>query len=207
MTDPTTPIDDPADPAETGPEGVQQADTHRTRERNAERHPAPPDDGTASIADVRRLKRENQTLRARAKAAEQQAADLAARYDAAQRADVIRLAGEHLDDAEDLFRFHDPEAGALMDALRADDGSIDADLVAEHASRIVEARPKLGVDYQPEPTRPPTDRPVESLRPGASPLEEAPRGRSWTDVIQNPSAGHQRPDQDVIFVQTPRTPS
>lgn len=184
MTD-LTPIDDPADPPAEA-EGVQQTDTHRTRERNAERHPAPADDGTASIADVRRLKRENQTLRARAKAAEQQAADITARYNAAQRADVIRLAGEHLDDAEDLFRFHDPEAGALMDALRADDGSIDADLVAEHAARIVEARPKLGVDYQPEPTRPPTDRPLESLRPGASPTDAPATGASWQQVISNP---------------------
>ncbi|GEE01119.1 hypothetical protein nbrc107696_15650 [Gordonia spumicola] len=180
MTD-LAPIDDPADPPVLGDANENAdgtIDTHRVRERNAER--------PASVADVRRLKRENQALRARAKTAEQQAADLAARYDAAQRADVIRLAGEHLDDAEDLFRFHDPEAGALMDALRADDGTIDADLVAEHAARIVEARPKLGVDYQPEPTRPPTDRPVESLRPGASPADAPATGASWQQVISNP---------------------
>lgn len=186
MTDQT---DDQLDPPPAAPAAATPgdvADTHRTRERNAERHPGGVDGDVATVADVRRLKRENQILRARAKTAEQQAADLTARYDAAQRADVIRMAGEHLDDAEDLFRFHDPEAGALMDALRADDGSIDADLVAEHAARIVEARPKLGVDYRPEPTRPPTDRPIESLRPGATPADTPAAGASWQQVISSP---------------------
>lgn len=124
---------------------------------------APSDDAAAADADgeqidleaARKLRSENRNLRSRLKAAEEgQEANLAFR--AMHERNVIEAAARNAGfiDPDDFIALH-PDGSDLVDEL----DQVVEDKVAAAARAILEQKPYLG-----RSTRPPSDRPIESLR-------------------------------------------
>jgi hypothetical protein len=95
-----------------------------------------------------------------------------------QLAEVKRVAGEVLHDPDDLLR-HQPDMSNYFDTEF--EGVINADNVVAAAKELAAEHPHLGKPQQVTP--PPTDQPVEGLRPGASPAPR-PAPASWSAVIR-----------------------
>ena len=93
-----------------------------------------------------------------------------------RRAEVERLAGSELIDPADLWTAH-PE----VDGFLTDDGTIDAAKVTEAAQAITTAKPHLAAEKKTQ--RPPSDRPIESLRSGAMPDTQTTQP-TWADALR-----------------------
>lgn len=127
-----------------------------------------------NLDQAKNLRSENRNLRQRAKAAEEGLEQAASRLAAMQRAEVERLASEHLFDPTDVWR-----AGTELASYLTEDGTIDPDKVTEAAQAITSDKPHLTA---PRKAPPPTDRPIEGLRVGASP-NETPTQPTWSGAI------------------------
>ncbi len=116
---------------------------------------------------------------ARLRAVEDNRASDLARLAAAEKRDVEREAAQVLLDAEDLWR-HTDEATqqAFVDEQFHE---IIPDRVREAAAAIIAQRPHLA--KPPAVTAPPTDRPLESLKPAARAVEPA-RETSWARLLR-----------------------
>lgn len=99
---------------------------------------------------------------------------LTERLTALQRAEVERIAGEHLADGSDVWK-HD---GVELPSLLSEDGTVSSDKVAELARAAVAARPHWAA-HRPSPV---PGKPRERLRGGGDPSDE-PSSPSWANVI------------------------
>src|SRR5262245_28165283 len=145
----------------------------------------PDDNEPADMATVRKLRRENAGLRERAHTAEERAHALEESYGEAaaivtsmQRAEVERLASSVLHDPGDLLA-HQPDLASYYDD---EFKTITADKVVEAAKALAAQKPHLGKPPAVAP-RPPTDRPIESLRSGAMPDADKPKPITWSSVL------------------------
>ncbi len=86
--------------------------------------------------DPAALRREAAKYRTRAKEADAKRDKLAERLQVAQRAEVTRLAAEHLTDGADLFR-----AEVELDTLLTDEGDVDPQKVSAAAADVVDRQP------------------------------------------------------------------
>ena len=71
--------------------------------------------------------------------AREQLATAQARIEAMQRAEIARIAGEHLAQGSDIFTMTDNDVSAYLTA----DGDVDTDRVAEDAQTLIGERPGL----------------------------------------------------------------
>lgn len=147
--------------------------------------PQPADDEPMSLGEARKLRREHASLRQRLHEKDEQIRDkdeqlgaAAAVVSAYQLAEVKRVAGEVLHDPDDLLA-HQPDMTVYFDAEFA--GMVNADNVVEQAKELIRQRPHLG---KPQTAPPPTDRPIESLRPGASPAGEKTTAPTWAQALR-----------------------
>jgi hypothetical protein len=141
------------------------------------------DDHTRAVlkkarSEARNLRERLHEAEQRANAAEEKYGEAAAVVSQYQLNEVKRLASEVLHDPDDLLR-HDPDMSAYFDTEF--EGIINADNVVAAAKKLAAERPHLAKPIEPPP-KPPTDRPIESLRPGASPGEK-PASVSWSTVL------------------------
>ncbi len=161
--------------------------------------PMTPEDSSGDVAEVdsdepqtieaaRKLRSENRSLRTRLRTAESEReaikTDLEAavtRLAAAQHSDVERHAETHLLDRTDIWRAQ-PDMAAFLDEF----GAVDQVKVAEAAQQLVAEKPHLA---RPPKSPPPTDRPLEGLRGGASPAV-TPSTPSWQEFIRGHSGQH-----------------
>lgn len=127
----------------------------------------------AAINEIRKLRKESQRLRDRLHAAELDAERAITQLGAMQHAEIERLAAEHLVDPGDVWR-----AGT---DFTNDLGEVDPEAIAEAAHALTAEKPHLA---KPQSAPPPSDRPVEGLRPGASPAAEPTPKPSWQSVIR-----------------------
>jgi hypothetical protein len=125
-----------------------------------------------NLDQARKLRSENKALRERAQTAE-------TRLAAAHHADVERIAGEILIDPTDVWTAQ-PDMSAFYDD---EFGQITADKVVAVAKELAAAKPHLA---KPPSAPPPTDRPIEGLRPGAAP-EVKTTTPSWSSAIRGTS--------------------
>lgn len=129
---------------------------------------------------LQKARREAHSLRTRLREAEEEVGAAAAVVGAMQLAEVKRIAGEHLIDPDDLLT-HQPDIQAYYDE---EFKQIVPDRVREATQALIAARPHLG---KPNTSRPPSDRPIESLRGGASP-QDKPAAPSWFTAIRGAGA-------------------
>ena len=129
------------------------------------------DDQVVDMAAMKKLRRENASLRKAKQEAE-------ARNAAYEHEAVERAASTVLIDPEDIYRYTDEETRAQFND---EFGAITADKVVETAKALAAERPHLG---KPPTARPPSDRPVEGLRAGASPEPEKPAATSWASALR-----------------------
>ena len=133
------------------------------------------DDEPIDMAAVRKIRREAANLRARMHELEEQLGAAAARETARDRAEVERIAGEHLVDPGDIWRAQ-PDLTAYYDG---EFHEITRDRVIETAMALAREKPHLA---RPQAAPPPTDRPLEGLRSGAAPeVKEQPI--SWSSAL------------------------
>ena len=140
----------------------------------------PTQDDPHDLERARQLRAENKTLRGRAKSAEAQLEGLAERIEGFQREAITRAAGDILKSADDIFT-----GGAAVVDFLDEDGNVDLDAVRDAAGELVTERPHWGTGYVGD--KPPTQRPVEGLRPGALPRDYTPPQQTWRDVLRYPS--------------------
>ncbi|GAA3728812.1 hypothetical protein HDA32_000117 [Spinactinospora alkalitolerans] len=131
--------------------------------------------------DASKARREAQGLRTRLREAEAALEAAQSRLEAMQRAEVTRLAGEHLADGADLFVGGDVEMASLL----ADDGTVNAEAVAEAAKRVVEQRPHWAAPtrYDGPMTRTHKPREFGHLKSSRDPNNEG-GGRTWTEAFR-----------------------
>jgi hypothetical protein len=110
----------------------------------------------AAVTEIRALRRENANWRTKYREAEQDMESAVSRLNAMQHAEVERIASQHLLDPGDIWR-----TGADVD-FSNELGELDAGKVAEAAQSLIADRPHLA---RPTIAPPPTNRPVEGLRP------------------------------------------
>jgi len=134
-------------------------------------------DEPLTLAEARKLRRESAGLRRRLHDAEEQIGAEAARETAHQRAEVERIAAEHLVDASDIWRAQ-PDLSAYCDE---EFHEITRDRVVETAKALAAEKPHLARPQQISP--PPTSRPIEGLKSGAMP-DEKPAPVGWSAVIR-----------------------
>ena len=134
------------------------------------------DDVPADTKTVRKLRHEAAGLRVRLKEAEADVERLVTQNAAMQHAEVERIAGEHLVDAQDIWRAQPDVAAYYDDEFQ----SIVADRVVETAKALASEKPHLA---KPNTAPPPSSRPIEGLRSGAMP-ETKPAPASWSAVIR-----------------------
>lgn len=165
MTEPTqpTPAAMPTKLPNTEAEAAEPAD----------RMPRTPEQYEAELAKVRK---EAASYRTKLRAAESDIEQTATQLGAMRRAEVERLAAEHLRDASDLWQAQ-PDPAAFLN----DDGAVDPDKVAEAAQALTANKPHYAADKRIAP--PPSDRPVEGLRAGASPEQKVTQP-TWSNVIR-----------------------
>jgi hypothetical protein len=131
---------------------------------------------------VRKLRNECARLRVKLKEAEasmgsERESNLA-RLAAYERDAVERAAATTLIDGEDIWRYTDE---ATQAEFNDEFGAIVSDNVVEAAKRVIAQRPHLA---RPQNTPPPTARPLEGLRPGASPPEQKKPAPSWHTALR-----------------------
>ena len=127
-------------------------------------------------AAMQKLRRENQSLRTRMHEYEETLGAAAARETARDRAEVERIASEHLVEAADIWRAQ-PDIQAFYDD---EFHQITRDRVVETAKALVAEKPHLA---RPNTAPPPSDRPIEGLRPGAR-AEEKPQPVTWSSALR-----------------------
>ena len=113
-------------------------------------------------AALSKLRRENHSLRSRLHESEEQVGAAAARETQRQRADIEAIAAEHLVEGQDIWRAQ-PDMDAFIDEQFHE---ITRDRVVETAKQLASEKPHLA---RPNVSPPPSQQPIESLRPGASP--------------------------------------
>jgi hypothetical protein len=118
-------------------------------------------DEPQTIEQARKLRAENRSLRNRLRALEEEYGAASAVLSAMQLAEVKRVAAEVLHDPDDLLA-HQPDMAQYFDDEFT--SMISADKVTERAKELIAGKPHLA---KPPTAPPPTDRPIESLRPGA----------------------------------------
>jgi len=141
---------------------------------------AEPDDDDSepqSIEQARKLRSENRSLRSRLRAMETDYEGAITRLAALEHAEVERHAGEVLVDPADIWR-HQPDLTAFYDD---EFHQITRDKVVETAKQLAADKPHLA---KPPTAPPPTDRPIEGLRPGARAPEDKPPTPSWASALR-----------------------
>ena len=133
------------------------------------------DDAEVDMQFVRKLRSEAKGLRTRAQIAEDERDGLRTVVDGLRKAEVERLAATELRDARDLLDRH-PNVAEFID----EHGHVDAERVIG-AREIAADRPHYARDQV--LTAPPTDRPVEGLRSGASPDRKI-ESPGWAGAIR-----------------------
>lgn len=91
-----------------------------------------------------------------------------------QRREVLRLASDHLVDADDLLTIGGAQVADLLD----DTGQVDPGKVGESVTSLLAARPRLGLDYA---------GPVESFDGGVRGVGAAAPAPSWSQVLSGRS--------------------
>ena len=143
--------------------------------------PTEPDDDDAvlDMAAARKLRNENRNLRQRLHAAETANAELegaATRLTALEHAEVERIAAQDLIDPSDLWSAR-PDLQSFYDA---EFGQIVPDKVREATQALIAAKPHLA---KPNTAAPPSQQPLEGLRPGASPNLQQPTP-TWSSALR-----------------------
>ena len=123
-------------------------------------------------AEITKVRKEAAGWRTKLREAESQ-------LGAMRRTEVERHAAEHLRDGTDIW-----QAQFDLAEFVNDDGTIATDKITETALALAAEKPH----YSAPPTgRPPSDRPVEGLRAGATPADyNGPTQPTWADVIPRP---------------------
>lgn len=150
MSDNETPTTETADaPLETGesPEAVDQADTLDGE----------PDEATDDLGQLRKLRKENKSLRDRLHEADERATTAGERLDQMHRNEIARLASERLHDGSDILADRD-----LSDFL-TDTGQVDPEAISAAVDALAGEKPHLA---KPPAGRPPSETPVSALRSG-----------------------------------------
>lgn len=147
----------------------------------------PADPTTDDLHDLdraRQLRSENKTLRGRAKDAEAERDTLRGRVEAMQRSEITRVAGDFLTDPADIFH----SGASVADFLDAD-GNVNPEMVMASSTDLIGEHPHWAKGYT--GNKPPSNRPVESLKAGTDAPYWQAKAPSWTDVIGRP--GGERP--------------
>jgi hypothetical protein len=119
-----------------------------------------------NLEAAKKLRNENKNLRERLRALEGDYEAAVTRLEAVRHNEIQRVAADHLVDPADIW-----SAPADLDALTDEYGVVDVAKVTAAAEALLADKPHLGTNYRPV-VKPPTDRPIESLRPGASAPEQ-----------------------------------
>jgi hypothetical protein len=145
------------------------------------------DDEQMSVEEARKLRSENASLRRRLHERDEQYNTLQAEHEGTmtrlgqlERAEIERIAGEHLIDATDVWQAQ-PDVQAFYDEEYK---QIVSDKVVETAKSIIAAKPHLA---RPQSAPPPSERPIEGLRPGAAP-ETKSKTPTWASAIRGTGA-------------------
>lgn len=141
-----------------------------------------PDDDRGDDADdftdlhaARKIRSENRSLRLRMRDAETERDGLRSVVDNLRRSEVERLAAAELHDARDLLDRHE------LDDFLDEGGHVDPARVRAAAGALIGERPHLAAP--PVVTKPPTDRPIEGLIPGGSPVRK-PESTTWYSAMR-----------------------
>lgn len=154
------------EPIEPTPEGEIRVEAPTGEE--------PVDDEVADLQTLRKVRREAASLRQRLHALETEHEGTVTRLSAMEHAEVERIASEHLIDPTDVWR-QQPDLQSYYDE---EFQQIVPDKVREATAAIIQSKPHLA-----RPQRPPTDQPVEGLKPGASP-ETKPKPVTWSSALR-----------------------
>ena len=95
-----------------------------------------------------------------------------------QRAEVERIAGQVLIDPADVWRVNSDTSQAFIDA---EFHKVSGDNVVEAAKALAASKPHLA---KPPAGPPPSDRPIEGLRPGATPSDAKPVQPTWASALR-----------------------
>jgi hypothetical protein len=125
---------------------------------------------------ARKLRNEARTLRQRNRELEEVNERLLTQAQAAQRREIERTAAEVLVDPADVWRI-DPDTQQTW--FDTEFGEIVPDAVRDAARALAESKPHLA---RPNTAPPPTDRPLEGLRGGASP-EVKKTETTWASAL------------------------
>lgn len=132
--------------------------------------------------ELSRVRKESANYRTRLRAAESDIEQAAAQLGAMRHAEIERFAAEHLRDPSDVWRAQADTAAFLDEEF----GTVDPAKVAEVAQALTAEKPHYAADKRVPP--PPSDRPVEGLRAGATPADyTGPTQPTWADVIPKPA--------------------
>jgi hypothetical protein len=165
MTEPTTPTD--TAPSPPPPEAVADPVENTTTEPSEADNP-----------DRQRAAREAAKYRTQLRETEAERDTLRAEVDTYRSREVVRLAKDSgLIEPEDLLK-QVPLADMVVD------GAIDPQLVQTAITGLRESRPQWFDDYA-EHARPPSNRPIETLRPGATPRDFVPETKTWGSVLSD----------------------
>jgi hypothetical protein len=123
------------------------------------------------------LRRDRDGLRTRVHELEEQLGAAAAREAASQRRDAERVAGEILHDPTDIWRVSAEVQQSFYDEQF---GDITADNIVAAAKQLASEKPHLA---RPPSGPPPSQRPIETLRPGAS-QQDTPPPATWHTAIR-----------------------
>jgi hypothetical protein len=131
--------------------------------------------------EVRKLRKESANYRTKYREAATDLEAAASQLGAMRHAEIERLAAEHLKDPSDVWRAQaDPSA-----FLDEEFGTVDPAKVTEVAQSLVTEKPHYAADKRVAP--PPTNRPIEGLRGGATPGDYTGTPEpTWADVIPKP---------------------
>jgi len=174
--DPLTATPPPVDPLTATPPPVDPSTT------------PPVVDDADNLDGARKLRQENKNLRERSKTAETELDGARVERDALRRQEIDRIVGRELADVRDFTDRH----GDLAEFV-GDDGQLDTAAVLAAAQALIGERPHYAAP--PVPVAPPTVRPIESLRAGASPIDNpSSPPPSWRTAL-----GHAE-GSSVVFV-------
>lgn len=134
------------------------------------------DEQVLDMAAMRKVRREAAELRKRNRELEEQLEGAAARETAHQRAMVEHAAAAAgMIDPSDFLAVH-PDPSEFADEFH----NVVGDRVAEAAAALIASKPHLGRPVG----APPTDRPLEGLRPGARAPEDKKPAPSWATALR-----------------------
>lgn len=140
--------------------------------------PAGDDDAVLDMAAMRKIRREAAGLRKRVHELEADNERLITQQAAAERREIERQAAEVLVDPQDIWLHTSAEEQQAF--VDSEFHEISRDRVVDAARALAESKPHLA---RPVVTPPPTQQPVEGLRPGASPEQTKPAA-TWFGAIR-----------------------